>query len=202
MYWWKWGPFIETDKNEATQTLLLTPACWQIHTLQRGYRDVTVSLSKGSLTTMIQATNLSNVHIYTSGCDSTSVLDTQTTNKEKSLVNGFITCKRSAFSVLRQQPLSATYSVGMSLSTKEDLIRQPELFSFHWQQPQHRQSWLPVHKSKRHLKPLVGLVRWHLAVPSAHISIWATFLHFLYTKWRKMGTSEALRISSWGWCLK
>lgn len=75
--------------------------------------------------------DLSNVHVYIRDCDSTSGLDTQATNKEKSLADEFITRNCSGFTQLCQQPLSTMYSVGISLSTKEDLIRQPELFSFH-----------------------------------------------------------------------
>jgi len=48
------------------------------------------------------------------------------------------------------------------------------------------------------VKPLVGLNRWHLAVPSVHVSISATLLDFRYTKWRKIGTSKAWCISSRG----
>lgn len=74
--------------------------------------------SHRSTTTMIQAVSISNIHVYTCSCHGTSVLDPQTKNKEKSLVDEFITCKCSAFTVLWQQPLSAMYSVGTSLSTK------------------------------------------------------------------------------------
>lgn len=88
--------------------------------------------SHHSTTTMTQPVSISNIHVYTCSCHGTSVLDLQTKNKEKSLADEFITCKCSAFTVLWQQPLSAMYSVGMSLSTKGELIRQPEPVSFYW----------------------------------------------------------------------